>query len=869
MLKNAVLVLIVGLIFSTSTQGQKINVKDIEVYKEFKTVQTKQTEFYNSFHKDSLKGTGYKPFKRWEAFYKPRMSAGNFRTSLDIHQDYQKLDNQKNHITLQQHSASWQEVGPVNVHEDYTGTGLGRVNCLEIHPKNDNIMWIGSAMGGAWKTTDKGKNWECADFSSFLSMGVSDIQISESNPDIMYIATGDDDGVTMTTGYTVGIIKSIDGGETWSITGLAKEIEDHFLISSIYIYPDDSEKLVVSTSKGIYRSLDGGEEWELVSPTPAYYRNLTPVLGTDSTLLVSTYKRWQGNSKLYRSEDRGATWTEVWTNENAMRMRLATTPDDKNMIYMIVADKNGAFDGIYKSTDKGINWQLIYNDKYLLSTDYRGRSAGRQGYYNLTIAVSPKNKNHVVVGGVNIWHSTNGGQSFDMNAFWSYSKNYAYVHADHHFMIFNDKGELFNTNDGGVYMNDNNMDKNSWVDLTSGLSVGQFYKISVANTKDLHVIAGSQDNGSDMLYDGQWSGIGGGDGMDNAINPNDRGNMYWSVYNGTFFAIFNGSFSGYYYNDLLISPDVTGEAGAWVSPIKLDPKDNTVYIGHNNVWMCEDGGKNGGWKKVGVLPTANSPQNTVGSIAIGYNNDTKIYYASVKNQLLRKVGNEDWKSIYSAPAEITSIDPDLENGTSVWVSLSGFASTKIVYIHEIENNRFTTDYSTGIPNVPVNDILIMDDNETMFCGTDIGVFIKESKEKPWILFGQGMPSLIINDLEYNKQTQTLYAGTYGRGLWQTKINNCSIEEPIITYEGDLEFCEGDSVTFTLENAEEYESFHWSNKSTDKTIKVKESTSLFATVENSAGCFEVSQIFTTNRLNFNSVKVTSSNGAFAFVITKIL
>ncbi len=849
--------------FTIHIQAQEVNDKDINLYDEFKKIQVEKEEYFSTFHKDSLKGTGYKPYKRWEYFYEPRLSAGNFRNPADIYRDYQTLIESKKEATLQRFSASWQEVGPINVHtQGESGAGIGRVNCIEIHPNDNNTIWIGAAAGGAWKSTNKGKTWECADFSSFLSMSVSDIKISKSNPNVMYIATGDDDGVggNGIYGYTIGLIKSTDAGKTWNITGIEKEISDRFIISSIYIYPDDSEKLLISTTRGIYRSLDGGQEWDLVSPTNEYYRNITPVLGTEGTLLVSTYLKSVGNNaKIYRSEDWGETWKEVWSDPNALRIRMSTTVADENLIYMIAANRSYGMLGVYKSTDKGRNWKLAYNDKYLLSSYPKAKYPGTQGYYNLAIAVSPLNPNLVTVGGVNIWHSTDGAKTFKVNSTWWYDKRYAYVHADQHFLVYNDKGELFNSNDGGVYMNDNNVDKNSWIDLTNGLSVGQFYKISVANSKDLMVLTGAQDNGSDLLYEGKWRGVGGGDGMDNAINQNDRRIFYWSSQGGNFSYTKNGLSS----SARLLDASSVGEKGAWVTPIMLDPRNNDiVYIGYHNVWSSKNQGESG-WEKLGTMPTA-SIESRLTSLGVGYSNNKRILYASTKGALMRKVGSEDWKTVYSSPVTITSITPDLKDGMSVWITLSGFAEgMKVIYLTPGQNGLEPHNYSEGIPNIPVNDLLIMEDNNTYFCGTDIGVFVKESKKQAWVLFGQGMPSLIVNELEYNKKSHTLIAATYGRGLWQTKINNCSIEKPIVSYEGDLTFCKGDSITFTLENANQYDKLYWSTDETSESITVHNSASVFVTVEDGNECLDGSDIFSTKMLDFKDIRVTSSSKTYAF------
>jgi photosystem II stability/assembly factor-like uncharacterized protein len=676
----------------------------------------------------------------------------------------------------------------------------------------------------------------------------------------MYLATGDADGATMTRGYSIGVIKSTNGGDDWGVTNLASEIQDGILVASLYVDPDSSNVVLAGTNKGIYMTRDGGNEWEQVT-SGAYFRAITPVLGSTEILLASTYSMG-GNSKVYRSTDGGYTWEESWYHQEAVRMRFGTTPADANIVYMVVA-KTSTYGllGFYRSDDAGKTWEDMECEMNILGrrSDGQDWNERMQGYYDLAIAVDPNNPDIIAVGGINIWLSEDGGNSWEMHSNWYTTKKYPYVHADHHYFVFDERnGDLIAANDGGIYINANFPDPESWEDVSDGVSAGQFYKISIANSTDLMCIAGAQDNSTHILYGGEWMNVGSGDGMDCEINQNDRRIIYWSSQYGSFSATYDGleNIKNYFF-----SSHSTGESADWTAPLILDPTNNdNLYIGHQNVWHSSNKGEN--WVKYGTLPTANSAVVNVLEVAEA---DNSIIYASSGSTLMKRVGESNWQVIGNFNSYINSIKADKEDPHSVWVCFSGFMeSQKVDYLKYDGNGGYEViDKSTGFINVPVNDILLMDDNETVFAGTDIGVFVKEGFNVPWRIFNEGMPYLIVNDLEYNKKNQTLYAGTYGKGVWQTKIYDCDIETPIVSVEGELEVCEGDSVTMNIDNFDSFSNVFWSTGDTIPELTVKSSGSYYAIAETDEGCVENSEMFHVNVLDFNEVQARSSNGAFAF------
>lgn len=198
------------------------------------------------------KGKGWKPFKRWEWYWESRVSpSGNFPDPLLIYNENHKKSLQKSKANRLQGVGDWISLGPSTNAGGYGG--LGRVNCVREDPSNTNTLWIGAASGGLWKSTDGGTSWSTTS-DGLGSIGISDIAFG--NNGAMYIATGDCDAGDI---YSIGVLKSIDGGQTWNPTGLEWPQSNTNMIGRLLIIPGAPDILYASTRYGIWKSVDGGQ----------------------------------------------------------------------------------------------------------------------------------------------------------------------------------------------------------------------------------------------------------------------------------------------------------------------------------------------------------------------------------------------------------------------------------------------------------------------------------------------------------------------------------------------------------------------------------------------------------------------------------
>ena len=218
---------------------------------------------YWKTHDKDAKGSGYKPFMRWHNHWKNKVDQeGYLITPPEMWSAFEsKKLASKNKSTMAIPVSNWQPVGPFTV----TGTGSwstgqGRVNVVYEDPTNPNTLYIGTPAGGIWKSTTGGNNWTALS-DNLPQIGVSGIAVDPNNSNTIYIATGDCDGRDT---YSVGVLKSIDGGLTWNSTGLTFT-NTYTFAGDILINPTDSNMILVATSQGIYKSTNAGN---ISSPPP-------------------------------------------------------------------------------------------------------------------------------------------------------------------------------------------------------------------------------------------------------------------------------------------------------------------------------------------------------------------------------------------------------------------------------------------------------------------------------------------------------------------------------------------------------------------------------------------------------------------------
>ncbi len=748
------------------------------------------SDAFNEYWKDkdpNVKGSGYKPFLRWENYWQHFVdSQGNLPSSKQLWETWRK---KSNNVAKSNPISNWSSKGPFNT-SPFSGRlpGIGRINAVAVDPNNADIWYVGAPAGGIWKSINAGASWTNL-FDDFPQIGVSGIAIDPNNSNVIYIATGDDDAGDS---YSIGVFKSLDGGQTWNETGLnPNNTTIGWLMHEITIDPTNSQIVWVGTNQGLYKTVNGGLTWNKKGPGGIKDFKLKP---SDSNTIYSV-----SESQFFKSTDGGESFTPITSNlpTSSGRLVLGVTPANVNVLYVLSANtgSNGySFQGIYKSTNSGNTFTKRANTTNIMESN--------QAWFDLAIEVSPTDENVLYTGCLNIWKSTNGGNSFQKLNSW-FQNNQAYTHADIHTLkIFN--GKLYCGSDGGIYVSENG--GTTFKDYTAGIAISQFYRISVADGNSSKIIGGLQDNGGQVFNNGNWNTYHGGDGMDNAIDPSNPNLIYG-------FTQFGGSLnistdSGQSIGFVGPPKDSGGQniQGNWITPMAISSSGD-VYAGYDAVYKLTGNG----WQKI---------SNPIGSgniddLEIDPNNPLVIY-AAESDFLFKSIdGGQTFKTINRFDSNISDIAINSTNGNILYATTSNRvgisqvnqqANRGVFKITINGDNAIEEDITYNLPKDQAFFSIIhqgRNSKNPIYVGTSLGVYRLDDTLTEWEDYFTGLPSTAVGDLEISLDDEMITASTYGRGIWQSPIPVEIPENDIrlvsISPEEDIVICSEINSSIIVEN----------------------------------------------------------------------
>ena len=716
-----------------------------------------QKEFYAYWkNKKVEKGHGYKQFKRWEYLMQSRVDATGKLPATGYAQQ-QLAEFQSKHAKDKTFgpTAAWTPIGPntsVGLED-----GIGRVQCFAMDASAPSTYWAGTPGGGLWKSTDAGVTW-VPKTDNFVSLGIGWILIDPANTNIMYVSTGDPDGGGTAS---TGVLKSTDGGNTWTQTGLNFETNLYKAINQIKFLPGSSTTILAATTDGIYRTTNSGTSWTLVKNNIRVYDiEFHPT--TPNTMYAAT------SDAFIKSTDGGVTWTNMTSGivTNGQRTAVEVTANAPDNVYCLTTEGQD-FEALFKSTNKGVSF----------TNTNISVSIGAQAWWDLVFKVSPTNQNTYYMAGV--WMN----KSVDAGATW---EGLYGIHADDHNLFFYGN-DLFLCNDGGLYRSSDN--GTNWTFLGNNMQIMQFYRISSYAYDSNFLIGGSQDNGTARLKNGAWKHINGGDGMDNVVSSQSSDIVWTSTQNGPLYKSTDGGLTNNYVNGNI------NETGAWVTPFVMDPANpDIVYAGYNSLWKTTVGGTT--WTKL----TAPQEGSLIEKIVVDWSNPSVIYVNSGAAYFKTTNGGTSWTNITN-----NSTDPlfgramviDPKNSNRIWAATSGTNAGKKIY-YSANGGTSWTNVSGTFPDLPINTMVYTPgSNDGIYVGTEVGVFYKDASMSDWMQFNNGLPNVRVDDLEINIGSGKILAGTYGRGIWASPLRDDANAKPIADFDASSKGgCPGITVTFT-------------------------------------------------------------------------
>ncbi|MFC2111233.1 T9SS type A sorting domain-containing protein, partial [Bacteroidota bacterium] len=719
--------LMVMLVYSTGLQAQKykqmmddqsINIYDVE----------KEAEKYFSIH-GTGKRSGWKQFQRW--FYEMELNFGPVgdRSSYNLSAgiaEYKKYS--KKHTS--QTKSAWSELGPYSA-ANRIGSwspGLGRIDAVWMDPYNINRLYLGSRSGGFWKSTNGGLNWSCMT-DNLAVIGVNTFAVDPNNFNVIYI-----NHKVSANNRSLGILKSTDGGINWNSTGFIWTTNDNVSVYKIIAHPVNSNILYVTASNGIYKTTNGGSTWGQIQTGDWEDFEFKP---GNPTII---YAVKDSDDDIYKSIDSGTTFTKIETPTK--KPEIDVTAADSSYLYYANSD------GVWRSTNSGVTFTNM----------------GNAPTSKMSFGVSDTDKDRVLFGGLDTYLSTNGGSSFSQCTWWSGRDegDPDYIHADLRevicvngtFVIGTDGYMCKSTNGGTV-----------WQTLSVGVSTHEIYRIGVSQLTPDNVLTGSQDNGTMLYKNNDWYSWLGADGMECAFDLDNPYTYIGTSQNGTIYKTTTGS------GRSTITPRDTAnerEKGAWITPFIIDPNSsNTIIAGYDRVYKTTDNGTN--W-------TAISNHGEFGGnlalLAIAESNSNIIYAARSNKIWKTNNGGNSWTQLNNPwSPSISYISAHPTDTNKVVVALSGFTAGEKIY-ESNDGGSTWTNISGALPNLPSRCAIYEDSLlNRIFLGTELGVYYKDDTTSNWVSFMTNLPMVTIRELEIQKQTKKLFAGSWGRGVWSIQLPN--------------------------------------------------------------------------------------------------
>lgn len=690
-------------------------------------------------------------------------------------------------------SRAWQSIGP--------GSVGGRTRAIVIHPTNHQRMWLGSAGGGIWQSNDGGASWMPVD-DFMANLSVTSLVMDQSDPNLMYAGTGEGFG-NLDSLRGAGVFRTTDG-TNWTQIAATDRPEFHRI--NRLALSSDGIVLLAATNAGVFRSTDAARAvWERVLNFSCADVKFHP---TDSDKGIAgsldTGRAWQ-------TRDGGRTWRQAThTGTWSGRVELCYALADPNRVYASI------------NVDNGQIWRSINGGRSFARRKGRnqdGRPAGflgGQGWYdNVIWAGDPTDRDLLVVGGVDLWRSTDGGNQLrDISTWWDSDS----AHADHHAIVshpaFDGVGNrtVWFGNDGGIYRADDIMTvgndpvpprKTGWVNLNNGYGVTQFFGGAVNPTSGI-IVCGAQDNGT-LAYDpargpDDWRTIFGGDGGFCAADPTDSKVFYGEYVRLNIHRNEDGATSDDTAGDRYISgqffnhatrqwdwkpvpfriPDAFNERALFIAPFALDPNQSqTLLAGGESLWRTTDARapntptSGPRWQR--IKPPANG---LISAIAIDPGDSDQVWVGHEFGEVWRSdnatAASPAWTRIDGQgpqPLDVARFCHQIlvspHDANLIFVAFGGYRRGNIW--RSDDRGATWSDIGAALPEAPIRAIAVHPTQpEWVYLGTEVGIFGSDNLGQDWSPTNEGPANVSVDDLIWSGTT--LIAVTHGRGVFTIDLS---------------------------------------------------------------------------------------------------
>jgi hypothetical protein len=680
----------------------------------------------------------------------------------------------------------------------------GRIHDIEVLPNDPATVFIASASGGIWKSTNKGTTWKPV-FDDQAVSTFGDMAISLSNPDVIYAGSGEQQN-RQSTSWGNGIYKSVNQGETWRSIGLEKT----YHIARVIIHPENPNIVFVaalgnlwnsSKERGVYQTTNGGKNWKKV----LYIDDMTGVVdmamdkNNPNILYAATYQRmrkaWGFNgggpgSGIYKTTDGGKTWNELTGGlppGEKGRIGLAASKTRSNIIYATIEQADSS--GFYRSGNGGRTWKRV------------NKLNPRPMYYS-HIFVDPNNDDIVYMLATEFYRTKDAGKTFyQMPTRPTYDVG---VHSDHHTLWINpnNSNHFFLAGDAGLH---ESWDGGVAYNRLNNIPIGQFYGIGADMEVPYNIYGGMQDNHSWMgpsatrhwlgILADDWKQVGFGDGMYQQPDP-ESSLLYNASQNGNIIRVDRktGNMQG-----LKPFPSDSKEKYRfdWVTPLAISKHSSKkVFLGGNRLFISDNGGDS--WERTEDLSSnTNRDSLTImgvlgADIKLSKNDGTSSYGEIISisesplwhrviwvgtddgNIQVSRDGGEKWEEVSGnitgipAGSYVSRVLSSIRDRGSAYVTFDRHREGDWKpYVYRTEDYGKTwVPLTRGLPSGSVNVIAEHPDNpDVLFLGTEHAVYLSVNAGSDWTKFKSNLPTTLYDDLLIHPREKDLVLGTHGRSFW--------------------------------------------------------------------------------------------------------
>jgi photosystem II stability/assembly factor-like uncharacterized protein len=650
----------------------------------------------------------------------------------------------------------WRELGPTLIpHGQTYGDGgndrppvSGRCVGIVVDPADRRHLVLCSAGGGLWGSVDAGARWTpLTDDQPTLSMGA--IAAAPGAPNIVYAGTGEGD---TRSPLGVGLLRSSDGGSTW--THAPAEALTGTGVYDIAVDPDDPYHLWVGAVAGLFRSRDGGSTFTSVRSGLTWHVSIHP--SNPSEILVAT------DTGLLRSTNGGGAWSSVSlpggpASGRFSRMEVCHAPSNAAIAYVAAASGGRAYFWRRSTASGG----------FTAEAPPSGMNVG-QAWYDWCFAVAPADADLVYWGAIELYRGRRSAGAFRWENISSRDSGDS-IHPDQHHLAFDpsDPRTLYVCNDGGLFRSPDGGD--GWEAPNPGLGITEFEFLAQLEAQDQWIIGGTQDNGTlHHAGEGRWDQVALGDGGDCGASENGAPLCYHSYYDMWIERAPATGANAFQWEDVS-PPTFEGYAALFYPPMEV--RGSLVVKAGQSVFVSDDSGA--GWNEV-LLPAAAGPDIDVAS-ALTIVDATKILVGTVFGNLYRITrGGGGWaaaaiETLRSPRAAFLSdIVVTGATGRTIWVSCSAVGGAHV--LRSTNGGRTWSNRTGNLPDIPVNAIVVDPQKTTrVFAATDDGVYETRNSGGRWTDFSNGLPNVVVGDLILHQGRRLLRAGTRNRGAWEVAV----------------------------------------------------------------------------------------------------